>query len=57
MADASPMVLQDIFDPLDEAICLISAVVHDIDHPGKSSPFLCNSDNELAILYNDRYDS
>ncbi|KAM7285331.1 high affinity cAMP-specific and IBMX-insensitive 3',5'-cyclic phosphodiesterase 8B [Ixodes scapularis] len=44
----------DIFDPLDEAICLISAVVHDIDHPGKSSPFLCNSDNELAILYNDR---
>ncbi|XP_064474490.1 high affinity cAMP-specific and IBMX-insensitive 3',5'-cyclic phosphodiesterase 8B-like isoform X2 [Ornithodoros turicata] len=45
---------KDIFDPLDEAICLISAVVHDIDHPGKSSPFLCNSDNELAILYNDR---
>lgn len=45
---------KEIFDPLDEAICLISAVVHDIDHPGKSSPFLCNSDNELAILYNDR---
>ncbi|CAN7940508.1 unnamed protein product, partial [Ixodes hexagonus] len=45
---------KDIFDPLDEAICLISAVVHDIDHPGKSSQFLCNSDNELAILYNDR---
>ncbi|XP_077516214.1 high affinity cAMP-specific and IBMX-insensitive 3',5'-cyclic phosphodiesterase 8B-like isoform X2 [Amblyomma americanum] len=45
---------KDIFDPLDEAICLISAVVHDIDHPGKSSPFLCNSDHELAILYNDR---
>lgn len=45
---------KDIFDPLDEAICLISAVVHDIDHPGKSSAFLCNSDHELAILYNDR---
>lgn len=43
-----------LFDPLDEAICLISAVVHDIDHPGRSSPFLCNSDHELAILYNDR---
>ncbi|XP_049270243.1 high affinity cAMP-specific and IBMX-insensitive 3',5'-cyclic phosphodiesterase 8B [Rhipicephalus sanguineus] len=46
--------LADIFDPLDEAICLISAVVHDIDHPGRSSQFLINSDNELAILYNDR---
>lgn len=45
---------KDIFDPLDEAICMVSAAVHDIDHPGKSSPFLCNSDNELAILYNDR---
>nr|XP_037272595.1 high affinity cAMP-specific and IBMX-insensitive 3',5'-cyclic phosphodiesterase 8B-like [Rhipicephalus microplus] len=45
---------KDIFDPLDEAICLISAVVHDIDHPGRSSQFLTNSDNELAILYNDR---
>ncbi|KAL1429885.1 hypothetical protein MTO96_015389 [Rhipicephalus appendiculatus] len=45
---------KDIFDPLDEAICLISAVFHDVDHPGKSSPFLCNSSNELAILYNDR---
>ncbi|XP_075536952.1 high affinity cAMP-specific and IBMX-insensitive 3',5'-cyclic phosphodiesterase 8B-like [Dermacentor variabilis] len=45
---------KDIFDPLDEAICLISAVFHDVDHPGKSSPFLCNSNHELAILYNDR---
>ncbi|XP_075534786.1 high affinity cAMP-specific and IBMX-insensitive 3',5'-cyclic phosphodiesterase 8B-like [Dermacentor variabilis] len=45
---------KDIFDPLDEAICLISAVIHDIDHPGKSSQFLSNSDHELAILYNDR---
>jgi len=44
---------RSIFDSLDEAICLISAVVHDIDHPGKNSAFLCNSNNELAILYND----
>lgn len=46
--------LQGILDALDEAICVISAVVHDIDHPGKSSAFLCNSDHELAILYNER---
>ncbi|XP_074600244.1 phosphodiesterase 8 isoform X2 [Brevipalpus obovatus] len=45
--------LKAVFDPLDETICLLSAIVHDIDHPGKSSAFLCNSNNELAILYND----
>ncbi|XP_053210897.1 high affinity cAMP-specific and IBMX-insensitive 3',5'-cyclic phosphodiesterase 8A-like isoform X2 [Panonychus citri] len=45
--------LKSIFDPLDEVISLISAIIHDIDHPGKSSAFLCNSHNELAILYND----
>lgn len=45
---------KDIFDPLDEAICLLSAVIHDVDHPGRSTAFLCNSQNELAILYNDR---
>lgn len=38
---------------MDEATALISASVHDIDHPGRSSAFLCNSDNTLAILYND----
>lgn len=38
---------------MDEATALIAAAAHDIDHPGKSSAFLANSDNPLAILYND----
>lgn len=38
---------------MDEATALIAAATHDIDHPGRSSAFLCNSDNPLAILYND----
>lgn len=42
-----------IMDRLDEATALIASAVHDIDHPGRSSAFLCNSDNSLAILYND----
>ena len=29
------------------------AVIHDVDHPGKNSAFLCNSGSELANLYND----
>ncbi|XP_068212385.1 high affinity cAMP-specific and IBMX-insensitive 3',5'-cyclic phosphodiesterase 8B-like isoform X2 [Palaemon carinicauda] len=45
--------IKRLLDPLDVAACLIAAVVHDVDHPGKNSAFLCNTDNELAILYND----
>lgn len=45
--------LNQILDELDEACCLIAAIVHDIDHPGKSSAFLCNAGNDLALLYND----
>ncbi|XP_043282218.1 high affinity cAMP-specific and IBMX-insensitive 3',5'-cyclic phosphodiesterase 8-like isoform X2 [Venturia canescens] len=45
--------LKMMLDPLDEVAALIAAAAHDVDHPGKSSQFLCNSDNKLAILYND----
>ncbi|KAK7081658.1 High affinity cAMP-specific and IBMX-insensitive 3',5'-cyclic phosphodiesterase 8B, partial [Halocaridina rubra] len=45
--------IKQLLDPYDTAACLIAAVVHDVDHPGKNSAFLCNTDNELAILYND----
>lgn len=45
--------IKQMLDPLDEIAALIAAMAHDIDHPGKSSQFLCNSDNKLAILYND----
>ena len=45
--------IESLFDPLDEAISLIAAICHDIDHPGKTSAFLCNSGSDLAILYND----
>jgi len=42
-----------IMDRLDEATALIASAAHDIDHPGRSSAFLCNSDHALALLYND----
>lgn len=45
--------LEEILTPLDYAICLIAGAAHDLDHPGKSSAFLANSRNPLAILYND----
>ncbi|KAG1671220.1 High affinity cAMP-specific and IBMX-insensitive 3',5'-cyclic phosphodiesterase 8B [Nymphon striatum] len=42
-----------MLDPMDEVACFIAAIVHDVDHPGKTSAFLSNSSSELAILYND----
>lgn len=40
-------------DLLDIVVCLVGAIIHDVDHPGRNSAFLCNSGSELAILYND----
>ncbi|CAK1552972.1 unnamed protein product [Leptosia nina] len=45
--------LKNLLEPLEAAAALISAAAHDIDHPGTSSAFLCNSRHSLAILYND----
>ncbi|GFU39456.1 high affinity cAMP-specific and IBMX-insensitive 3',5'-cyclic phosphodiesterase 8B [Trichonephila clavipes] len=45
--------LKAIFDPIDEVVSLIAAAIHDVDHPGRNSAFLCNTGSDLAILYND----
>jgi high affinity cAMP-specific and IBMX-insensitive 3',5'-cyclic phosphodiesterase 8 len=45
--------VKSLLDTVDEAICLIGAIIHDVDHPGRNSAFLCNSRSDLAILYND----
>ncbi|XP_076393868.1 phosphodiesterase 8 isoform X2 [Megachile rotundata] len=45
--------LKQILEPLDEVAALIASAAHDLDHPGRSSQFLCNADSKLAILYND----
>ncbi|ODM89705.1 High affinity cAMP-specific and IBMX-insensitive 3',5'-cyclic phosphodiesterase 8B [Orchesella cincta] len=45
--------LKTFLEPLDEVISLIAAAVHDVDHPGKTSAFIMNSGNDLALLYND----
>ncbi|XP_070543664.1 high affinity cAMP-specific and IBMX-insensitive 3',5'-cyclic phosphodiesterase 8B-like isoform X3 [Ptychodera flava] len=37
----------------DEIAAIIAAVVHDVDHPGRTNSFLCNAGSDLAVLYND----
>ncbi|XP_067933897.1 high affinity cAMP-specific and IBMX-insensitive 3',5'-cyclic phosphodiesterase 8A-like isoform X2 [Watersipora subatra] len=36
-----------------EVAALIAAVIHDVDHPARTSSFLINCKDKLAILYND----
>ena len=45
--------VKEYCDQYDDAACLIAAVVHDVNHPGRNSAFLVNSKAELATLYND----
>jgi hypothetical protein len=38
----------------DIAVCLISAAIHDYDHPGLNNIFLINTSHSLALTYNDK---
>ena len=38
----------------DITICLLSAAIHDYQHPGLNNTFLVNNSDDLALLYNDR---
>uniref|UniRef100_A0A0N5AZ29 Phosphodiesterase n=1 Tax=Syphacia muris TaxID=451379 RepID=A0A0N5AZ29_9BILA len=49
----SPVVMQHVQDS--HAIAaLIAAAVHDLDHPGRGNPFLINTRQPLALIYNDQ---
>ena len=38
--------------PLEMLALMLTALCHDIDHGGKSNPFLVQTDSPLALLYN-----
>src|SRR5271163_3859225 len=40
---------------MDEVAALLSPIVHDLDHPGKTNSFLVNAGADVSILYNDLY--
>jgi len=45
--------LQCIFNEMDEVASLLAAIVHDLDHPGKTNSYLVNAGSQLSLLYND----
>mmetsp|Transcript_13629 Transcript_13629/g.21099 ORF Transcript_13629/g.21099 Transcript_13629/m.21099 type:complete len:315 (-) Transcript_13629:137-1081(-) len=47
------MIEQHKFTSLEIFSAIISAMLHDIDHPGRNNAFLVNTANPLALLYND----
>ena len=45
--------LVDHVTSLELLVCIISALAHDVGHPGKNNRFLVMSKNDIAVLYND----
>ena len=45
--------IADTFSSQDFIVCIISALGHDISHPGVTNRFLMNNRDSLAIKYND----
>lgn len=46
--------LAEQLSPLEKFAALLAAALHDFRHPGTNNAFLCNSNSELAITYNDQ---
>jgi len=51
---SGPMGAREKLGDLLHFAVILSAVVHDVDHPGNTNAFEINSGSELAILYNDQ---
>jgi class 3 adenylate cyclase len=41
-------------DPLTQFACVLSALIHDVDHPGVSNATLIAEDNKLMTMYGDK---
>jgi high affinity cGMP-specific 3',5'-cyclic phosphodiesterase 9 len=46
--------LCETLDMVDRMILIVSAICHDLDHPGFNNAYQVNAKTELAIIYNDQ---
>lgn len=51
---AQPNAVEALLTPTEALILLVSAVGHDVGHPGVNNAFLVASNHQLAHLYNDK---
>ncbi|CAJ0959815.1 unnamed protein product, partial [Mesorhabditis belari] len=49
----SSPVLENVFNELEILAAIFAGAIHDVDHPGFTNQYLINTNNELAIMYND----
>jgi len=42
------------FDPMDYMVAIVSAIIHDMGHDGRNNAFHVNSQDSLALTYNDK---
>lgn len=49
----STTALKTVFTDLEIMSIIMASVIHDVDHPGVTNQFLINTNNRLAIIYND----
>jgi len=45
--------LESVFTDLEVFAAILSASIHDVDHPGLTNQYLINTASELALMYND----
>ncbi|EME88305.1 uncharacterized protein MYCFIDRAFT_185033 [Pseudocercospora fijiensis CIRAD86] len=53
-ATQEPNAVERLLSPVEALVLLVSAIGHDVGHPGVNNAFLVASDHSLARLYNDK---